>query len=223
MIIDQPFQIFSPYADTMRVSLFCREDISDEKASHHLGAKKSAGLHQVHGKTTVRIFDEEKREQEADGMLTTEKNIALCIRWADCQNFILFDPTKKILGTLHAGWRGLVAGAISECCETLREEFGCNLTEVLVGAGPSLCQACSEFSNPIEELPNIGERYIDNNHVDLQAAAQDEFLQNGILSQNFERSGDCTRCLSEKYWTYRGGDKDAVLSGSTNMLSAVLI
>ena len=44
----------------------------------------------------------------------------------------------------------------------------------------------------------------------------------GIQPQNIERMDDCTRCHPEKYWTYRGGDREAVKAGRTNVMACVL-
>jgi copper oxidase (laccase) domain-containing protein len=163
------------------------------------------------------------RTEEADGMVTSAPGLALCIRWADCQNFIVYAPQRNVAGVLHAGWRGLQAGAIPAFFHTLEREWGILPADTIVGAGPSLCQRCSTFSRPAEELPSLYPRFFDANHADLQGAATDQLLALGVEARNIERHPDCTCCDPETYWTSRGGHREEVQAGRTNMLAVVLL
>lgn len=223
-MIAQPFKILEPYADRVHIRMYTKEDTVDsDTASHALFGYDGASLHQVHGNKTEIITKAQGPEIQADGMLTTTPNLPLCIRWADCQNFIIYEPNHHIVGLLHAGWRGLVAGAIAEFFRTLQREYDVLPSDVLVGAGPSLCAACADFSNPREELPTIEASFIRGKCVDLQAVAEAEFLDLGVSPHHFERHPDCTRCNPLQYWTYRGGDRDCVKEGQVNRLSCVLL
>ena len=222
-MIDQPFRIFDPFIDTFCIAIFAREEIDDEKAAAHLGATKTAGLHQVHGSTTILVENTVQRERKADGMITKEKNLALCTRWADCQNFVFYEPDAHVLGVLHAGWKGLHAGAIPSFFDTLLATYTVDTTKILVGAGPSLCQKCAGFTDPHTELPHFDSQFFDERHVDLRGIADQQIFAAGVVPTHFERSPDCTRCMPEKYWTYRGGDKESVMNGRSNMLAAVLV
>jgi copper oxidase (laccase) domain-containing protein len=179
-------------------------------------------LDQVHGNRTVIVRAPSNRTEEADGMITDVPGLALNLRVADCQSFVIFSPKKNVLGLLHVGWRGLISGAIPEFFAVLTNNVDMSPADVFIGAGPSLCQKCADFTDPIKELPGIPERFISGKHADLQAAATEEFLSLGVRPEHFERHPDCTRCHPEKYWTYRGGDREAVKNGRTNMLSCLL-
>jgi copper oxidase (laccase) domain-containing protein len=224
-MIDQPFSLFEPYADHIRIALFTKEDAvaSDAEAAKQLCLKKAAGLHQVHGNKTVVVDEELNRTDQADGMLTKTSELVLATRWADCQNFVMYAPEKHVAGLLHVGWRGLIAGAIPAFFEVLRNNFSIEPADTYVGAGPSLCQQCAGFSNPSSELPDIDPCFFDENHVDLRGAADHSFFSLGVLPEHFQRHPDCTRCHPEHYWTYRGGHKEQVLKGSTNMLCCALL
>ena len=120
------------------------------------------------------------------------------------------------------GWRGLIAGAIPEFFRVLKKEWGIDPSQTFVGAGPSLCKRCAEFTNPARELPSLSPQFVEKRHVDLQGAADAEFIALGVPENAIERSPDCTCCHPEKYWTYRGGDREAVKNGQTNMLVCLL-
>ena len=223
-MIDEPFTLFKSFEDEMRVSIFTKEDgiASDTEAAERLGSKNIAGLSQVHGNRTVVVRSDNDRIEDADGLITDEAGLVLTVRWADCQNFIIYAPERHVVGLLHAGWRGLVSDCIPEYFEALRENFGIEPQETCVGAGPSLCKNCAEFSSPEKELPDVDPRFFDGRHVDLRALAKNSLLSLGVSEENFEASDDCTRCSPERYWTYRGGDSDEVKKGKINRLCCVL-
>ena len=41
-----------------------------------------------------------------DGLVTTEKNLFLCVNTADCVPLFFLEPENKIIGIAHAGWKG---------------------------------------------------------------------------------------------------------------------
>lgn len=229
-MIISPFTLFAPFRDRVRTAFFIKEDDirSDEAAAKALGISKAAGLNQIHGNRTVIIRSASNRTEPADGMITDVPDLALCTRWADCQNFIIFAPERNVIGVLHVGWRGLIAGAIPEFFRVMKEEWNIDPSETFVGAGPSLCTQCAEFSDPMRELPSLPTEFIHGKTVDLRGAATDQFMRLGVRPDHFERHPDCTRCHPEgrsmlsPYWTYRGGDRDAVKTGHSNMAVCAL-
>ncbi len=208
----------------IEVAIFDRTDavIGDQAAAAQLGYTDAAGLHHVHGARSIIVSGSLLRTEKADGMMTQTAKLVLCTRWADCQNFVIYVPKTALVGVLHVGWRGVVAEAIPAFMQTLRKTWEVNPTEILVGAGPSLCARCAEFSDPTRELPNVAPHFVRGRYVDLQAAATSQWLDCGIALANFERHPDCPKCMPEKYWTYRGGHREEVASGTSNMLVAVL-
>ena len=47
-------------------------------------------------------------EEEYDGYVTNEKNIATLVTTADCNPIIIYDPVKNILANVHSGWKGTI-------------------------------------------------------------------------------------------------------------------
>lgn len=195
---------------------------TDRMAMQDLGGTMHAGLHQVHGNTTVVVRSSVERDIKADGMITDQPGLVLCTRWADCQNFVIYAPSKNVAGVLHAGWKGLIAGAIPSFFKTLEQEWNIQPVDTHVFAGPSICMHCAEFSNPAEELIGIDTTYFKGRCADLQRIADDQFIQCGVPIENIERSPDCTKCNPDRYWTYRGGDAEEVKEGWGNATCAML-
>ncbi len=221
----QPFSLLKPYASRLRVVLTEKNDdvMQDAAGAALVGCTNAAGLWQVHGGTAVTVREPTARTIKADGMATDRKNLALCLRAADCQTFLVYAPERHVVGLLHAGWKGLLAGMIPTFFAHLKSEWGIGGKDVLVGAGPSLCKQCSQFTDPARELPGFPGDLIDGRLADLRSAAERQLQSCGVAMTSFERHPDCTRCSPETWWSYRGGHKNEVLNGHTNMLIAALV
>lgn len=191
---------------------------NDTDALKLFGAEQGASVNQVHGNRTIVVGGPTARTEEVDGMLTAQTELALIVRAADCQNFVFYAPRQNVLGVLHAGWRGLVAGAIPAFFEVLHSNWDTHPKDLYVGAGPSLCQKCAEFSDPERELVGLPKKFFTGRNADLQSIADMQLREAGVPPQNIDRSPDCTKCLADKYFSYRGGDKDDVMTGLSNFL-----
>jgi copper oxidase (laccase) domain-containing protein len=219
-----PFSLLRPYVDCLAVAFFEKSDdiAGDSTAAEALGFPAAAGTHQVHGAQTVIVRGPLARTEQADGMITDTPGLLLCTRWADCQNFLIYAPERGVLGVLHAGWRGVIGGAVTGFYGVLHDEWGIEPAETLVCAGPSLCRQCADFTDPVSELPGFPPDLIQGKCADLQQAAHRQFLALGVQPEHFERDPDCTRHHPERYWTYRGGHRAEVQAKHTNMLACGL-
>ncbi len=225
-MIRSPFALLRPFEDRLSVVLLTKEDRvhTDAEIAPILGDDRIASLHQVHGNRTITVDDVTSRTEQADGLITKTPDLWITSRSADCQTFLAYEPALHVLGILHAGWRGIVAEAIPAFFQALEESFHADARNVYVAAGPSLCQQCADFSDPARELPNVPASFVrDGKYVDLQGAATAQLLACGVQPDRFERSPDCTRCSPSAYWTYRGGDREEVRGGWTNVLAGKLL
>lgn len=192
---------------------------TDADIADALGTDRIASLRQVHGGTCVVVDGPSLREHEADAMLTAVPGLTLTIRSADCQTFALVTEDAGVSGVIHAGWRGLLANVIPATFALLRERFGVAETAMHIIAGPSLCLRCAEFTDPHAELPGIDPRFFHGRCVDLQGIAQAQLTTCGVSPAHISRMPGCPRCQPDVYWSYRGGDRDAVRAGKCNVLS----
>lgn len=163
------------------------------------------------------------RTINADGSATDRSNLWLSIRAADCQQFIVYAPTHRVIGVIHAGWKGLKAGVIPSFFTMLKNEWGISPSQTLVGIGPSLCLKCAEFTDPKTELAGLDPKFFDSRHADLQSIADSQLEAMGVPRSQRERHPDCTKCNQETYWSYRGDDKQNVAKGFGNILACMLL
>lgn len=218
-----PFAIFRQFPELSVWILRKEDDVSDDASTAKaLGDAALATVEQTHGKRTVIVRTHSERDEPADGMLTDAQGLAVAVRWGDCQNFVAYAPGKRVAGVLHAGWRGLAAGAIPEFFRVLQAEWGIRGEETYVGAGPSLCMRCADFTDPANELPAQWAPWTDGRNVDLRAVADAQLRMLGVSGERLERHPDCTRCMPETYWTWRGGHKEAMNKGLRNLLACRL-
>ena len=54
----------------------------------------------------VEIVDERLEYPDTDGLIITQKNIPIALKFADCTPLIFYDTQQKIGAISHAGWRG---------------------------------------------------------------------------------------------------------------------
>ena len=60
------------------------------------------------------------------------------MRFADCVPILLYDPIRKAVGMVHAGWSGTVKRVISHTVAALQAEFRSLPQDILAVIGPSI-------------------------------------------------------------------------------------
>ncbi len=69
-------------------------------------------MHQTHSNKVIQIKKNYGRKLISDAIITNIKGIALGVVTADCVPILLFDYKNKIIGCIHAGWKGAFSGII---------------------------------------------------------------------------------------------------------------
>ncbi len=80
-------------------------------------------------------------EVAGDGLLTTDKNICLVVKTADCLP-ILFSHSGGVIGAVHAGRRGTQNGVIEKALEKAIEVYGVDGGGFQFWLGPAICANC---------------------------------------------------------------------------------
>jgi hypothetical protein len=74
---------------------------------------------------------------QVDALIVTEPGPVAVILAADCVQLVLFDPVRRVLACVHAGWTGTVRGVTTAVVEQLRAQ-GSDPADLRVGIGPSI-------------------------------------------------------------------------------------
>jgi YfiH family protein len=113
-----------------------------------------AGL--VHGDRIVAVAGEEppmpdgiRFVPDCDGLITDKVGLALVVTAADCVPIVLYDPVRRAIGAVHAGWRGTVQGIAGKAVRAMAETYGCNPAEIIAEVGPSIGSCCYEVDEAV--------------------------------------------------------------------------
>ncbi|MDD5606387.1 MAG: polyphenol oxidase family protein [Candidatus Pacebacteria bacterium] len=148
---------------------------------------------QVHKDKIVKVNLKSKRTK-ADGLFTNDKRIALGITVADCLPVFIYNNQEFAL--IHCGWRGLSLNILNK--------IKINNSKVLIGPGILKCHF--KVKKDVQEIFSSK-----INHIDLQAIAEKQLILSGVKKKNIKKVRECTFC-SNKYFSYRRGDKQAMLA-----------
>ena len=94
-------------------------------------------MHQTHSNRVLEIKKNYyKRKVLSDAMITKNKGIALGVLTADCVPILLFDKKSKIIGCIHAGWKGALSGIIKNTIKKIKIIGGSN--RIFAAVGPCI-------------------------------------------------------------------------------------
>ncbi len=174
-----------------------------------LAADHLVFMNQCHGDDIFVLRDEHLKPPDhtihADALVTDLKKVGLLVKQADCQSVILFDPGKEVVSNVHCGWRGNRSNIVGKVVDLMTAEFGCRSSNLLAAVGPSLGPCCAEFVTYQELFPEHFTGFmVRENYFDLTAISRFQLLEAGLLCENIEIAGLCTKCRTDLFFSYRG-------------------
>ncbi|HSW63748.1 MAG TPA: peptidoglycan editing factor PgeF [Dissulfurispiraceae bacterium] len=172
----------------------------------------------------VQIIDADLTPHIADAVVTHRTGLLIGVKTADCVPVLLYDEKRRVVGALHAGWRGSAQVILTKALAVLTDHFYSNPVDILVALGPAICSDCYEVgpeviegvvkaTGPGDYFSKRGSKY----HIDLRAANRLQALAFGIPAAKIWMTADCTCCQSEKYYSYR------YARGSTGRLYSMIV
>lgn len=189
--------------------------------------------HQTHGEEIIVIdqtFLQENSETQQshlygkDALITNIPNVYIGVTTADCVPILIYDRVKKVVGAIHAGWRGTCAKIVSKTIEKMREKFGSNPSDMFAVIGPSISVEVYNVGNELVDefekagfiINDIFQQKNEKIYLDLWKANESLLLKSGIKKENIEISRRCTFSEPETFFSAR---KLGVKSG--RMISVV--
>ena len=94
---------------------------------------------------------DEPEPWQADGLVTDIPGVTLAVYSADCLPILLYDPVRRVVGAVHAGWRGTALGIAAKAVERMVDCYGCDRLDILAAVGPGISKCCFETH---EDVPN---------------------------------------------------------------------
>jgi len=171
----------------------------------------------VHGTAVWTVGEPLPDPPEFDGLVADRSRVVLGAFAADCVPLVFGDPSARVCGAAHAGWRGTVAGAAKNVVEAMASR-GADRAAIRVALGPCIGPCCFEVGDEVvaefheafgdvEGLVVPGPR---RQHVDLRIANRIQLEGAGLLPAHIDSDPPCTRCHPERFFSYR---RDGFLGG----------
>jgi YfiH family protein len=166
-------------------------------------------MNQLHGNGILVLregdFTTSDEAPSADALITNTPRLALMVKQADCQAVVLFDTEKEVVAIVHCGWRGNVRNILGRVIALMKQEFGCEGSDLLAAISPSLGPCCAEFVSHKKIFPQSFNRFmVGKNYFDLWSLSCSQLVEAGLREENIELAAICTRCRTDLFFSYRG-------------------
>ncbi len=173
----------------------------------------------------VGLEDRGKIISNTDGLITNKKGVYLALTVADCLPIFLFEPRKRVIGLIHAGWRGLALDIIYIALKKMINRFKVVPENILAGVGPAICHLNYEVRDDVlknfERFPQAVVRQKKKLFLDLKKIAEIQLLNLGLKRKNIEISPDCTFLLKDKYFSYRRDNPKKIKTKIKTMMAVI--
>jgi YfiH family protein len=188
-----------------------------------IGANPNALVknHQIHSRLVRRVtwadvMDNPATPGEfhADALITDQPGLCLSVFSGDCIPILLYDPKRRVVAAVHAGWRGTALGVAASAVERMAADYGCRAENILAAVGPGISACCFQThadvphalrdglglaAEPfIKDLPGA-EKYC----VDLKRANARWLTLRGVKAEHIAISAACTACNLDEFWSHR--------------------
>lgn len=171
-------------------------------------------LSQMHRDECVTISsrDQIKRRYTGDAVLTDRNDVLISVAVADCLPIFLVNSKRKVIGMIHAGWRGTLLGIAPRTLEKAKHQFGCEPGDFTVLFGPCIQSCCYRVSDDAAILFDtecVSRSHDGGRTLDLARANLKQFAGCGVKEDKIFVVGDCTHCEEQLYHSYRREKEDA--------------
>jgi len=198
------------------------------RSAFDLPGHKLVTVSQIHGDRLLIIKEtlQDKGKSnplEYDGIITARPGIPIGIKTADCVPVLLADRRRRVVGAVHAGWKGTALGIAARAVGVFMEGFSSTPGDILAIIGPAIGPCCYEvdgavfnqFNNRREGTSAFTDGREDGKWMlDLSAANRSQLEGAGIPRENIFSADICTSCRRDIFFSHRGekGDTGRQLS-----------
>ncbi len=166
----------------------------------------TAGGYQVHG-SEIKVVGQPGYFDGHDAFATNQPGIFLSVTVADCVPLLIFDPVKKAIAAVHAGWRGTVAQIAAKTVKALQEAYGTDPADCIAYIGTCIgfdsfevgAEVAAEFAPELQKETGSPGKYL----VDLKEANRKQLLQAGLPGASIEVSPFCTVQDHHRFFSFR--------------------
>ena len=190
-------------------------------------------IKQEHGKKVVSLKGTDSKQDDTryigDAIITDQSELALAIQVADCFPIFIVDGKKKVIANIHAGWRSVIGGIISNMVEIMKMNFDCQEKDLLAAVGPGIGACCYEVGGEVIEKfrelspqggifwkPASSGYYF----LDLLGVIKEQIHLQGLKSKQIKALELCTACHPDLFFSYRKeGERSGRMMGIISKLA----
>jgi hypothetical protein len=175
-----------------------------EWLDHGFGLRDSAmpsgirTLKQIHSGI---VLDAASPATEGDALISDEAGVRVGVKTADCVPILLADPSIPAVAAIHAGWRGSAENITGAAVRQMAARWKTRPENLRAAIGPSIGVCCYEVG---PEVANQFERWMPvtkDRHLDLPAVNEIQLRAAGVT--NIWKSGECTFCGADRFFSFR--------------------
>ena len=174
----------------------------------------------------VEIVDERIDYPDTDGLILTNTEDTVYLKFADCTPLIFYDKENKIGAVSHAGWRGTAAKIGVKTINKMSANFGTKPENIVAVIGAAISICCYEVSEEVRDtLLATVENPIglyEGRNVDLKGINAQQLREIGV--KNIDVCPYCTSCNNDLFYSYRkeNGTKERHLAVFTRMRVGII-
>jgi len=188
---------------------------------------------QTHGDKVVIVDDDSSIGRGAflhsgaipktDALITNIAEVPLTVFCADCVPIIIVDPVKRVVGVVHAGWRGTYAGIVVKTVQKFIYKFHSCPEELLFFIGPCIGSCCYGIDTSLARMfeekfalqldTRYGKSYLNLVEINIK-----QLVENKVKLEKIYCANICTSCNSD-FFSYR---KEKGLTGRQGALVAII-
>lgn len=119
-------------------------------------AERPVLMTQVHSADVLVIDAYTNLAPAVDALVTKTPGVNLAVKTADCAPVLLADNVNKVIGAVHAGWKGAFQGVIENTILTMLAQ-GAQIEHIHAAVGPCLHRDSFEVSGEFKALYPVTE------------------------------------------------------------------
>ncbi|MDR3187113.1 MAG: peptidoglycan editing factor PgeF [Holosporaceae bacterium] len=171
-----------------------------------LNAFRIVTLKQMHDRACIIVDSGTESDMEADAMITKATDVAIGVLSADCAPILLVDEENRIVGAIHAGWKGLVSGVIETTINKMSGLYG-EPGKIKAAIGPCIHKDSYEVSEDFPRKFIKADAYFSKmnskTHFDLPAYCKHRLMRAGLIEGNIDVLDVDTYANPKSYFSYR--------------------
>ena len=125
---------------------------------------------------------------KADAIVTRTEGLAIGVTTADCGPILFVDPSARVIGAAHAGWKGALTGILESTVDAM-EKLGAERGGIVAAIGPLIRQPSYEVGS--EFVERFIEQDADNAMYFLPAVREGHSMFDlaGFIRMRLENAG----------------------------------